>query len=157
MKVTTLNYESTSHEVMKRFQNLVTSAIEINKMNRQLYSKEKWVFSPVQYAKEFCTVHINCGRRIGKTEYIRDFLEVGDVVIVPNRTMQLKSIDVLRWRHIFIPNDCGNGLPVHFLQDYKPRTIWFDEIGFSSKEEIDWVYNAFCDNTYEQTWIRLGQ
>lgn len=63
----------------------VDSLIILNKLNRELFYDKIKHIGDISFANEFGTVHVNCGRRIGKTEYIKSRATENDLVIVFNQ------------------------------------------------------------------------
>lgn len=62
----------------------VSDLIEVAVQNRENF-REVYCICPINWAKEFCTVHVNAGRRSGKTQYIKKHATSDDVVIVPDQ------------------------------------------------------------------------
>ena len=146
-------------QAMESFYKTVDLAIETNRLNRELYQREMYLVSPAKYAIDFCTVHVNCGRRVGKSEYIKDHLNYGDVIIAPNLDMREYLKWKLHYQHVYSVSEFSYGLPDSFSNRTLPRTtIWMDEVGFCSDSEIGKVYSALaCRNVPNQTFIRLGR
>lgn len=67
---------------MNTFGKLVAGLIEQNKINRTTAAKcTGYEYDPVHYALDFCTVHVNIGRRSGKTHLIDDLAIANDVAL----------------------------------------------------------------------------
>lgn len=138
------------------FEDIVLNAIVFNRehreKNKEMYLKK--AFHPIEYAMQLSTVHINIGRGVGKTQFIRKYANPYDVIVVPKGSMKILFRDC-ECRNIFTPFECRH---VIYRDADKPKTIWMDEIGFATEEEIYWVYNTFIidDEEINQTWVRLG-
>lgn len=69
---------------MNNFEDFVDYAISLNERLRNSDKILKEHMSPLHYAHEFCTIHLNIGRQSGKTKYIIDNATETDLVIVQN-------------------------------------------------------------------------
>jgi hypothetical protein len=61
---------------------IIDLAIEENKRIRELNSYWKQTCGKIEYFRNFCTIHIDIGRAVGKTQYIIDNAKENDVIIV---------------------------------------------------------------------------
>jgi len=66
---------------MNEFQYLVDGLILLNKKNRMSDLKKQ--SSSLNYLMSYCTVHVDIGRKIGKTSYIINNAKSTDLIIVP--------------------------------------------------------------------------
>lgn len=69
---------------------LLDHAIQLNYLNRPLV---KTHLNPIEYAKEFKTIHINIGRRSGKTHLIMSTARENDLVIVSSYIHKMQLLE----------------------------------------------------------------
>jgi hypothetical protein len=138
----------------------------IIKMNQDV-RKERNVkahLSPLAYAMEHCTVHLNAGRCTGKTYFIEQFLKQDNnaVVIVHDFSAAVryreKGID--RELIIFIPND-PKKIPMIPERARLAKTIFIDEprhvFSRGNNELRLRIYDAIANPDIEQTFVLLGE
>ena len=68
---------------MWKYEALLTHLIELNKSNQN--KGHAVLFSKFNYLKEYCTVRLDIGRGVGKTNYIINNARQGDLVIFNHR------------------------------------------------------------------------
>jgi hypothetical protein len=142
------------------FSQIVDTAVGFSVQNRRQYFEHfkqiRAGMHPAAFAREFCTVHIDLGRRTGKTTYIKQRAEPGDVII----TM---TADALRRDFSQIDVDCYAAWMIaaeRFQQSYRgkaPRLIFIDEPELVQHYcKLETIYNLFAGDTPDQTFILLG-
>lgn len=73
---------------MNKFHAAINSLIRINKDIRKGRADIKEELPIEQWAENFCTVHCNIGRMVGKSEYIKSRAKSGDLVVVYNKDIR---------------------------------------------------------------------
>ena len=143
---------NTGIEIMNRFHVAIDELIELNKLNRKVNSINKNVLNYTHYLAEFCTVRVDVGRRIGKTEYVKDnYYPYTDILIVNNfNQKRYYPMDFV----VYTIDEVVEG----FVRKshLKPENVWIDD-AFLTEEELKIVYNLFEDKNIEQTFIILGK
>jgi hypothetical protein len=134
---------------------LMTEALRVNKEIRHQFGDSRCM-SAIAYAREFCTVHVNPGRRTGKTSWALENVEKGDVIIVHNHHRQ--KILATQTRALVYSvgtlthSDDGRGL--------HSRRVIIDEPALISSVAHDGLENIYrCFSRYEEddvTFILLG-
>lgn len=132
---------------------LVKDLIYFNYKHREFHEELRKNLSPRAWLYEFCTIRLNVGRRVGKTEFIKSNARPGDIVIVPFIISKIPYgsahcfalPELERYNH-FYPTD---------LQNFNPSYIWCDEANLSN-DGIELIFNHFCRPELDQTLIILG-
>lgn len=133
----------------KQFHSLLDDLIVLNLLNRSRVVGCKEILSPTSWAREFCTISCDIGRRTGKSEYIKTRANKGDLLVVA--TPQV--------RHCVFPTMlCTIATPelVKNLQQTKFNTIFVDEPSLVFRLlERETLYKYLAHDG-EQTFIMLG-
>jgi hypothetical protein len=140
------------------FDTLTRFAIKVNQGNRERAERNRSLCSPLMWLQEYCTVRVDVGRGVGKTDSIARYLTDKDVVLVFNRNM--KNI---------IQNRLNNGKEMRNVIDVKtfspynmglssPEYIFVDEpsLVFNSVRYED-IMRFFVDDKKYQTVVMLGR
>ena len=133
------------------FRSAVDSLRTANELLREGVDRDH--FSPVQWAREMCSIHCSSGRRIGKTAYITERAEKGDLII----TSYMHLCDALKPRTkaeiTYAP--CLSLLAKDF-KEY--NTIFIDEPAQVFKQiSKEALYKLLVVPGKEQTFILLGE
>lgn len=105
------------------------------------------------FVREFGTVHINIGRRVGKTTWIKNNARACDLIIVPNvrckEPYYYKASDVKTVSELELEDDPFN------LTNY--NWIFIDEPALCGKsaKTSNWFHK--CKFTYDSIVIMLGE
>lgn len=137
------------------YNDLIEGLIETNKQHRKhMQQEDKYYFSPLHYALEFCTVTCDIGGGVGKTTFIKTHAKHGDLVMVAN--------DVLK-RTLYGRNtefDIVSSFDeLDKVRGRKYKTIFIDDpiSVFKEKEWLIETYQAFIDPYGNQTFVLLGR
>ena len=79
----------------EKFHDALDTLIALNHEARAEHAQVLDMYSPPQWAKEFCVVACDIGRRTGKSEYIRRRAKAGDLVVTMNlaaRTAMFRDV-----------------------------------------------------------------
>ena len=139
-----------------KFQFAVNTLLELNKQNREIC--EQLYMDPISYAREFGTVHVNCGRRAGKTQYIVDHATDKDLILVSN--VSHKKLFKEAFTQALTVHDlnhaCGFPDPVNiYVED--PSYIFKGALqGNLRISNMTDLYKKLAKN-YNQTFILLGE
>ena len=152
--------EITREMVHNEFFRLVDNAATVNLLHRQSLPDEiRNDMHPVHYSFEFCTVHIDIGRMIGKTEYIKRNLAEGVVVIVHNNEARKALLrDTGGGKGALIIN--GNVSEHVLMHDLSVRTanfIFIDEPALIKDQNLSVIYQALSKKDLTQLFILLGK
>ena len=103
------------------------------------------------FVRQFGTIHINMGRRVGKTTWIKNNCRVTDLVIVPNTI----SKEPYRFKGCDVKTVSELELDQFNLTKY--NWIFIDEPALCSKivRSSNWFYK--CKFTYDSIVIMLGE
>ena len=101
------------------------------------------------FAREFCTIHINIGRRTGKTEYIKRNATKTDVVVVASR--QMREI----YSGVNVPVVSVDGIVDWSKGRRAVSTIYIDEPELMHKF-VGIIYESLFRNA-NQTFVLLGR
>ncbi len=135
--------------IVDHFSTLVISALSTNLKLQDLVRDDQKLSPTLYYAREWATVHINIGRRSGKSNFITKTLEDVEncVVIVPNKSM----LSIYKWNPkvytICNLHDVFAGLP--------PTLIIVDEP--SMHKSLDEIYKIFAVHNGYQQFLLLGE
>lgn len=152
-------FTSNSNNIFKLLEESIEKAIAINKQIRNTHKVMyfgKSYSNKNSFAKEFQTVHINPGRRTGKTQYIINNAKNGDVIYTPLLSMAEeirsglnllnKNIDIVLINHN-MKNTLG----------YIPNNIWVDNYSIlNDYVDKNKIYNCLNPHNPYQTFIFLG-
>lgn len=155
-----MNMRNKTEHIKEAFAEGVDSLIEANKYIRTCNAKNKELFPPAHWAEEMCTIHIDCGRRVGKTEYIKDHLSSTDHIVIVNslqRAIDLKCELNSQFDNQFDNIYCVYEVLNNQLDGISFSTIWMDEIGFDKSLDIVRLYGKLVRPDREQTFIRFGR
>ena len=133
----------------EKFWCAVDLLVEANEQFRERLKDEKWfnMLGPVGYAMEMATVHVNPNRRAGKTEYIKDHAQLGDLIVVHDPAMTRFYSDVAETVTGFQAKRCAG----------RYNRIYVDEPWLVFKDiRVDDFYTALCKDA-DQTFIFLGR
>ena len=140
------------------FDILTRFAIKTNQANRGRYEKNIFNCSPLLWLMEYCTVRIDVGRGVGKTEFIVGNLTDKDIVLVFNRNM--KSIIQNRMND---GKEMRNVVNIQTFTPYNmrplsPEYIFVDEpsLVFNCVKQED-IMRFFVDANKYQTVVMLGR
>jgi len=138
-----------------QFHTLLDQLIALNQQHRYAVNpgKARWGYPPIDFAKMFCTVVVDLGRQIGKTEYIKQRADENSLVIV----------NTVQQGHAFY----GQRTPFQVMSvDQLARggatgrqftTIYVDEPAHLIRK-VGWqkFYALLTDARIEQTFVILG-
>jgi hypothetical protein len=140
------------------FHNTIDTLVELNKDNRaDIGNSLSSRLSSVDFAKAFCTVRINCGRRAGHTSYINTRWNSCDLVIATTEA------NAVRYRSLGIEAISANSLKYNldtcgrykFYEKY--LTVYVDEPTLCSHHiNLDDIYRALVTGDFNQTFVLLG-
>jgi hypothetical protein len=150
--------------IYDNFIKLVDDLTILNKINRVLISGDiKLSMGPDLFNLEFCTVHVNAGRRIGKTEYIINKATSDSLIVVCNEMMRHNVMERMRQ----LNKRCDIMTAGSFDQLMNPRgykipqplykTIYIDEprLVFRNIPETN-LYQLTTNPEIDQTYVLLG-
>lgn len=151
------NMRNETRRVTTAFEKGVEFLIESNKLTRADRAGDKEFFCPVDWALEMCTIHVNPGRRCGKSTFIKNkFDPMLDIIIVPTLEMANRVKYELHGQY----NNNIHALEAvlnNQLDGFVFTTIWMDEIGFYKHLDIYQLYRKLVRSGIEQTFIRFGR
>jgi hypothetical protein len=139
------------------FEILVTLAIKANKENRKMAPWGKEYNSASQWLEDFCTIHIDTGRGVGKTQYIVNNLTDKDIVFVFSKNMKKMMEERLgcKKKNIFIVDDFINHRVS--ITDI-PENIYIDEPFLCLRDvNLNEILRYFANPSIKQTIIMLGK
>lgn len=125
--------------------------ISINRENRVKYNDAKIMYPLYRYVREFCTISVDVGRGVGKTEFIQNHASYQDLVIVFSKTEKerlAKKIPAI----VLTPDEIVSLRPSRIFE-----TIYIDEpdLVFRYQDKDTILKNIiFSEN---QTIIMLGK
>lgn len=146
---------------MQTFKQIVDAAItlseETRKLNEEHFDSIRQTMHPAAFAREFCTVHIDLGRRTGKTTYIQEHEALGDVIVTPTFAMKKYGLE----------NTLAECFTASQIKDEKflmsrrgkptGRYVFIDEPELVTRIcPLDRIYTAFATGALDQTFILLG-
>ena len=145
----------TGTECVNKFHDLVEELIQLNHEHRKMYFNRTYPL--ITFFKEFCIVKIDCGRQIGKTEYIRSHATNEDLIIVPhgrdqsgyNYDATYDKLNIIRMKDVF---------QTTLIADRRYNTIYVDEIVScqgSMRHDLG-TYNIITNQIYDN-YIRDEQ
>lgn len=135
----------------EEFFSLLDSLIALNKKRRRIFYSHLDAY----YMKEFCTVSIDFGRQIGKTEYIKKRMTKDDVVIVDRIIYKNYLINRgFNRNKIFTSYDIKGDR----IRGLRCKNIYVDDASlFRNKRVLEYdIYEIFGIGNIEQTFILLG-
>lgn len=149
---------------MKSFEQIVDDAIAFSKQNRMLYKEH---FGSIQetmhaaaFAREFCTVHLDMGRRTGKTTYIKQHAGPDDVTIVMTAETRRREF-VSVWGEVFAAHEVADD---RFWMSRRGKSlgspsniVYIDEPELVQRRcSLDRIYQTFATGAFDQTFVLLG-
>jgi len=152
--------QNTPQDEIDMFYDFVHQAIALNKSNREKYADNYKFMSMPQFAHEFQTVHIDLGRRMGKTEFIKDNVSKDDIIIVPSNKFEARikfeypfcfTVD-----NVILHDNYHTNLNNIIKEIPYDATIWMDEIGYA-KRDVTAIYQKFCCRDNNFTFVRFGK
>lgn len=152
--------EVTSEMVYNEFFRLVDNAAGLNILHRNMIGEDvRKAMHPVQYAFEFCTVHIDIGRRIGKTEYIKKNLTDGVIVIVSSNEIRKSLLKETGGGNgaVIINGNTSEPVLINDLLIRNPNFIFIDEPSLISDKNIGVIYHTLVRKDLTQLFILLGK
>lgn len=143
-------------KMFKEFNKLVDSSIAINKMVREVYVEQSRSIrnQPAWYAQQFCTVDINIGRGVGKTQYIIDHAGHDDLVLVGQDRFKARFKEKNSDVTILSCHEVQNAI-AHLTRF---KNFWIDEprMVFPKRQDLEEFYFRSASSEHEQTYIFLG-
>lgn len=144
------------------FRILVGLAIFINKWNRKSLVKE--YFSATAFAMEACTVHINVGRRTGKSTYINKVVKPKDLIIVHDFVTKDMLLDLRKsignadeFYQVITAHTLKGMDRKYFIETQFPDTIYIDEPELVSRViPVAEIYDRLTTRDRDQTFVLLG-
>ena len=151
------------------FSELVYMYIKFNRRNRPHWKRH--IIGYNFYIREYCTVLVNAGRQVGKTQYIVDNASINDAIIVGKISMAncikdriLRKYDYKDFKNMPFKPPLPDVFTINFLKlNYFDKTIkgieniYIDEPSMNIfKIYMDFIYKLFEDNEIDQTFIILG-
>ncbi len=112
-----------------RMSTLVETAIEANNAMRRVHQREREHMAPELFLSELCTIHLNPGRRTGKTRYIATTREMRDVVFFQHPTAIMAAVrEGIREAGCFTLDDnMGWNMAAHAKEYGPPGIVYVDE------------------------------
>jgi len=142
---------------MSNFDRLMSVAIDLNKANRNEQLRQ--LMPAPRYAYEYCTVQLDVGRGVGKSEYINFHADDNDLILVHHRdAVQWFKLNghehVMTWEE-FKWGTVGKDLRGRF------ETVWVDEpvLTLGSYGNLVGVFDLTAPQAdfTETTYILLGK
>lgn len=139
----------------------VSALINANEMRRDELQEQFRGMTPAAFVHEFCTVSVDCGRRLGKTTFIRNHAGPDDVVVAGNRLMRDEISRGSASLAVLSP-PFDDALRHHLLGRPAPSgrvRIWVDEPAMLSDRDYAVVVDAVTRHAIPAlpTVILLGQ
>ena len=122
---------------------IMSSVLEEMENSASRFEDDKIELSPYEYVREFRTIHLDYGRRTGKTTYINSHAGENDFILIPKLTWSFLYPD----KNIGTENILSNANTPTF------NTIYVDEPKLHNK--LDACLKKLIKN-HEQTIIMLG-
>jgi hypothetical protein len=72
-----------NYDVQKQFGVLMDQLVQLNIKQRENYSGLADGFSHLDWARDWCTIHCDMGRRSGKTSWVKHTAKKGDLIVTP--------------------------------------------------------------------------
>jgi len=116
---------------------------KINLQHRTLNAKNRELFTPPIWAKQFCTVSVNPGRQTGKSWYCDMSCDESGVIIVPSK---------------FNSKDRANTFSCTSYKSIDRKLVkyvYIEEPSFISN--LDELYVFFTRDGIERTFILIGE
>ncbi len=136
------------------FHKVIDELIELNLLHRKEFEKELRLFSPIEFFREFGTIHCDIGRRTGKTEYIKKRAKKHDLVIVRTYRMTKELYGDIKDK----TNISSAEQAIDYSRGKRFERIFIDEPGMMGKEMIDSFYKYIGHSDYkDQIFILLGR
>lgn len=142
---------------MKTFEEIVTSAIQLNIKNREIEGTiKKESLSLMNYINDYCSIKINIGRATGKTEYICKHAKANDLVITHGKQGKRYMMEKGCEANIIFLNEHVSeyvGIPC-------PDYIYVDEPHLSIdgwEKEFKILLDMVISNDKNQTIVYLGE
>lgn len=147
----------------EKFVSLLDGLVALNKANRKKfvernYSNIDYMVGKMFYFKEFCTIKLDIGRQVGKTEYIIRNFKNNHLIIVDNNLTKryiLRRIgkELDEFQKVITIDDLKN---ITFGNRYNFNTIWVNDASYiMNSRNTDFLY-AIYGNNKDQTFIFLG-
>ena len=141
------------------FESLLLGLIEINKKQREIFKSNKLNYSAIDYAKEFCTIRLDIGRGVGKTNFINKHAKKGDLIVTYNSKSVFHREHCESDFEYDVISLYGNNDMCHKLSKKNYTNIFVEEPSIISSSYPDFIkdlYNFLVDPNIEQTFIILG-
>ena len=139
-----------TEEDCKDFHAAVDHLIALNERRREPFRESLSSMGLVRWLREFGTVHVDIGRRAGKTTYISKRVAAVDVIVIPHATFARSYAASPGWR--LTPDSLwGPG-----VIDLHPRKIYVDEptLVFQNISPFE-MYRLLAWDP-DQTFVLLG-
>jgi len=146
------------------FNQLVDTAIELNRKGRTKFVDHHKHCSAPQFAADFCTVRIDVGRQSGKTTYILERARPWDAVVLHGHIMvdhyqrAAHTRGLVTGMNVFSAGEFRPMLDIpHRLlgRHWVPRMIYIDEASSIEPLALATIYRAFAAHP-DQTFVLLG-
>ena len=123
---------------------IMSSILEEMEKNASRFEDDKNELSPYEYVSEFRTVHLNYGRRTGKTQYINFHASEEDFILIPE----------LSWSRFYPDKNIGSETILSNSKLPTFDTIYVDEPALHHK--LDECLRKLIKNG-DQTVIMVGR
>ena len=138
-------------DFFSKVEKTLLEVIALNKENRDRLNEWEH-YSPTNYLKEFCTVHLDIGRQVGKTTFITKHANENDAVVT-----------FLNWRNdkgIKVFSSSEDIARLRSKKEHSYKNIFIDEPDFVFRRVAEYseILEAFASKDYKnQTFILLGE
>lgn len=129
----------------------VLDAHDIYMKNEGQCARERGIFPPEKFMKEYGTVHVGFGRQNGASSYIARSANERDLIFTHSRhdleTMKKRTegFGICGCFDIRALADMSRTVE---LDDQKTfRNIWVDDASYAKPEELEFLYNTFSERT----------
>jgi hypothetical protein len=137
-----------TQEDFDEFHSAITQLIALNKRFRPI--EQRLNLSVSNWAEEFCTIKCDIGRQSGKSSYINNVAEEGDLIVVMNQHLKNQLANT----------KCeimtASGISRSHINGKVYNTIFVDEPGFVFGLVERTKFYDYLAHNGEQTFVMLG-
>lgn len=135
---------------------LIKHAIKLNSMNYEMKQRQSTMMHQVAYAMDFKTIHLNVGRRTGKSTAMMTLARKSDLIVVHNEEVKRRlkheyphCLATINSIHDVVLGSVGlrGNIPARTF-DY----VWIDEPNL-----CDYDINLIYEHTRATLYIKLGE
>jgi hypothetical protein len=141
-------------EIFETFFNILDNIVKLNKINRK---SKKWIKNEIglySYFREYCTIKLDIGRQIGKTQWIKRRYKKEDIIVVSKEELKKKYIyDGFNRKNIVTAYKIKHGS----CRGKKCNDIYVDDCSYMINKIIN-LNDLYIElgNNIDQTFILLG-